>query len=279
MNLIVFVGTSIPSVGIHRVFVIYVSHSTYHTQAVDIDEMLSTLGATAIAPVTLGDDASNLEERFGRWTAQLVSGLSTRLRETAEEEGVSKRQAKKNKQKKEVNLKKKAEKGEAQDQYSGTTKYPVKNAKGGAKNNTPSASANVGYANSGVASKASASTGCCSSGPESTSKEGCCGGSGSGGNNAAKDTKSSGGCGCNESAPDSNTLGKLANPLFIYFLCECVILCKYLRKAQEATSTNTDIILCHVSPGLDPAYLSEEEEEDRINNNYVTMDHVEDEQV
>ena len=31
--------------------------------------------------------------------------------------------------------------------------------------------------------------------------------------------------------------------------------------------------------GLDPAYLSEEEEEDRINNNYVTMDHVEDEQV
>jgi len=164
--------------------------------------MLSTLGATAIAPVTLGDDASNLEERFGRWTAQLVNGLSTRLNEPAEEEGVSKRQAKKNNQKKEVNLKKKAEKGEAQDQYSGTTKYPVKNTKG-AKNNT-SASANVGYANSGIASKASASTGCCSSGPESSPKEGCCGGS----NSASKEPKSSGGCGCNESAPDSNNLGK-----------------------------------------------------------------------
>eukprot|EP01032_Pedospumella_encystans_P021473 gene21473-24358_t len=196
--------------------------------AVDIDEMLSTLGANAIAPVTLGDDASNLEERFGRWTAQLVNGLSTRLNEPAEEEGVSKRQAKKNKQKKEGNLKKKAEKGEAQDQYSGTTKYPVKNTKG-AKNNTTT---NVGYANSGIPSKAPASTGCCSTGPESSPKEGCCGGSGG----AAKETKSSGGCGCNESAPDSNTLG------------------------------------------LDPAYLSEEEEEDRINNNYVTMDHVEDEQ-
>ncbi len=173
--------------------------------------MLSTLGATAIAPVTLGDDASNLEERFGRWTAQLVNGLSTRLNEPAEEEGVSKRQAKKNKQKKEVNLKKKAEKGEAQDQYSGTTKYPVKNTKG-AKNNTPSTSANVGYANSGIASKAaSAAAGCCSSGPESSPKEGCCGGSSSG---TSKETKSSGGCGCNESAPDSNTLGKWGIRLF-----------------------------------------------------------------
>lgn len=39
------------------------------------------------------------------------------------------------------------------------------------------------------------------------------------------------------------------------------------------------LLLLHVLLGLDPAYLSEEEEEDRINNNYVTMDHVEDEQV
>ena len=79
-------------------------------QAVDIDEMLSQLGATALVPVTIGDDASNLEERFGRWTAQVLSLLSTTsasAASTTSGEEVSKRQAKKKARSQEVSLKKK----------------------------------------------------------------------------------------------------------------------------------------------------------------------------
>lgn len=78
--------------------------------------MLLQLGATALVPVTIGDDASNLEEKFGRWSAQLLALLST-SKATASASGsteeVSKRQAKKKARSQEVSLKKK---NEAQDQ-------------------------------------------------------------------------------------------------------------------------------------------------------------------
>ena len=161
--------------------------------------MLSQLGATALVPVTIGDDASNLEERFGRWTAQVLSLLSTTsasAASTTSGEEVSKRQAKKKARSQEVSLKKK---NEAQDQYSGTTKYPVKPVKGSTKSVTSVGSTST----TATVSIKAADKGCCGGGGsnEGASKtEGCCS------TNTTSATKSSG-CGCNETA-DANTLGE-----------------------------------------------------------------------
>lgn len=176
--------------------------------------MLRLLGGNSITDVMLGDDASNLEERFGRWCSQLTSVLIPGQADTAgEDETVSKRQQKKAKRSQELNQKKLAE---AQANKSGNQPTKATHSKTNKK---------------GPEVKTSESACCKTDSGAGKSSESCCGG----GSATKTEPKQSSGCGCNApSGVDSNTLG------------------------------------------LDPAYDSEEEEEDIINNNYVTMDNVED---
>jgi tRNA wybutosine-synthesizing protein 1 len=81
--------------------------SNFGKSAIEIDEMMRKLGANGLADVVLGDDASNLEEKFGRWSSQMLS-LLTGSTEMAASDGepLSKRQQKKALRAQEVGQKK-----------------------------------------------------------------------------------------------------------------------------------------------------------------------------
>jgi wyosine [tRNA(Phe)-imidazoG37] synthetase (radical SAM superfamily) len=146
----------------------------------EIDEMMRILGAQALADVVLGDDASNLEERFGRWCSQLLSVLTGKAQEAAlvADGEVSKRQQKKALRAQEMNQKKQlgGKAGKA-------TAVEAAAARKAAKTAVVKASAE----------KSAASSGCCGGGAKS-----------------APASNSASSCGCNAPSTtevNSNTLG------------------------------------------------------------------------
>ena len=153
---------------------------------------MSKLGANALTPVVLGDDASNLEERFGRWSAQLYTILTGKTQDAAtfnEDGATSKRQQKRAQRAQEVNEKKRLE---------GKNKTTV--------GSTPAMKAVKATAK--AVEKQNQSSGCCQTNNNSTTKtsiseQGCCGGPAK-----TSNTTTSKNCGCKETSEvNSNTLG------------------------------------------------------------------------
>jgi tRNA wybutosine-synthesizing protein 1 len=143
--------------------------------------MMRILGAQALADVVLGDDASNLEERFGRWCSQLLSIFTGKAQEAVlvADGEVSKRQQKKALRAQEMNQKKQlgGKEGKASAVEAAAARKAAKNT---------AAKATV--------EKAAAPSGCCGGGAKS-----------------APASNDAGSCGCNTGASstevNSNTLG------------------------------------------------------------------------
>jgi len=106
----------------------------------DMHLHMNMLGATPLADITVGDDASDLEEKFGRWSALIVSILlcdmaaacSTTVTNNdadGEDVGTSKRQQKKSKRNLEIQQKKKLEANYKKDTNGKRTSKGDKNAK------------------------------------------------------------------------------------------------------------------------------------------------------